>query len=66
MPVLRQYRGGSVSGIYANEPEKLKKTLNTIDDKIPDIISGKVVLPPIKIKTIAERVAVRTHKPSKD
>jgi hypothetical protein len=55
-----------VSEIYANEPEKLKRMLNAIDDKIPDIMSGKVVLPPIKIKTVPERVAVITHKFSKD
>ncbi|WP_352339594.1 MobQ family relaxase [Psychrobacter sp. 16-MNA-CIBAN-0192] len=55
-----------VSEVYANEPEKLKKMLNAIDDKIPDIMSGEVVLPPIKVKTIPERVAVRTPKPSKD
>ena len=55
-----------VSELYANEPEKLKKMLKAIDDKIPDIMSGKVVLPPIKIETMPERVAVRTPKPSKD
>ncbi|MDN3454391.1 MobQ family relaxase [Psychrobacter sp. APC 3350] len=55
-----------VSEVYANEPEKLKKMLNAIDDKIPDIMSGEVVLPPIKVETIPERVAVRTPKPSKD
>jgi hypothetical protein len=54
-----------VSEVYANEPEKLKKMLNAIDDKIPDIMSGEVVLPPIKIKTVPERVA-RTPKPNKD
>ena len=54
-----------VSEVYANEPEKLKKMLNAIDDKIPDIISGEVVLPPIEIKTVPERVA-RTPKPNKD
>lgn len=55
-----------VSEIYTNEPEKLKRMLNAIDDKIPDIMSGKVVLPPIKIKTVPERVAVITHKFSKN
>lgn len=55
-----------VSEVYANEPEKLKKMLNAIDDKIPDIMSGKVVLPLLKIKTVPERVAVRTPKPNKD
>ncbi|WP_201556209.1 MobQ family relaxase [Psychrobacter immobilis] len=55
-----------VSEVYANEPEKLKKMLNAINDKIPDIMSGKAVLPPIKIKTTPERVAVRTPKSSKD
>ena len=55
-----------VSEVYANEPEKLNKMLNAIDDKIPGIMSGEVVLPPIKVKTIPERVAVRTPKPSKD
>lgn len=55
-----------VSEVYANEPEKLKKMLNAIDDKIPDIMRGKVVLPPIKIKTVPERVTVKTPKPSKD
>jgi hypothetical protein len=55
-----------VSEVYANEPEKLKKMLNAIDDKIPDIMSGKVVLPPIKIKTMPERVAVKTPKSDKD
>ena len=54
-----------VSEVYANEPEKLKKMLNAIDDKIPDIMSGEVVLPPIEIKTVPERVA-RTPKPNKD
>lgn len=54
-----------VSEVYANEPEKLKKMLNAIDDKIPDIMSGKVVLPLLKIKTVPERVAVRTPKPNK-
>lgn len=54
-----------VSEVYANEPEQLKKMLNAIDDKIPDIRSGKVVLPPIKIKTVPERGAVRTPKPDK-
>ena len=54
-----------VSEVYANEPEKLKKMLNAIDDKIPDIMSGEVVLPPIKIKTVPERVA-RTPKLNKD
>src|SRR5690606_33871036 len=55
-----------VSEVYANEPEKRKKMLKAIDDKIPDIMSGKVVLPPIEIKTTPERVAVRTPEPSKD
>ena len=55
-----------VSEVYANEPEKRKKMLKAIDDKIPDIMSGKVVLPPIEIKTTPERVAVRTPKPNKD
>ena len=55
-----------VSEVYANEPEKLKKMLNAIDDKIPDIMSGEVVLPPIKIKTVPERVVVRTPKSSKN
>ena len=54
-----------VSEVYANEPEKLKKMLNAIDDKIPDIMSGEVVLPPIKIKIVPERVA-RIPKPNKD
>ena len=40
--------------------------LKAIDDRIPDIMSGKVVLPPIKIKTTPQRVAMRTPKPSKD
>lgn len=55
-----------VSELYSNEPEKLKKMLKAIDDKIPDIMSGKVVLPPIRVETMPERVAVRTPKPSKD
>lgn len=40
--------------------------LKAIDDKIPDIMSGEVVLPPVEIKTTPERVAVRTPEPSKD
>lgn len=55
-----------VSEVYANEPEKLKKMIKAIDDKTPDIMSGKVVLPPIKIKIVPERVVVRNSKPSKD
>ena len=55
-----------VSEVYANEPEKRKKMLKAIDDKIPEIMSGKVVLPSIKIKTMPERVTVRTPKPDKN
>ena len=36
--------------------------LNAIDHKVPNIMSGKVVLPPIKIKTTPERVTVSTPK----
>jgi len=52
--------------VYASQPEKLEKMLKAIDDKIPDIMSGKVTLPPIEIKTTPERRAVRTPKLSKD
>lgn len=55
-----------VSEVYTNEPEKLKKMLRAIDDKTPDIMSGEVALPPIKIETVPERVAVKNAKPDKD
>lgn len=55
-----------VSEVYANEPEKLKKMIKAIDDKIPDILSGKVVLPPINIKIKPERAAAQAPKSDKD
>ena len=61
----KAFLGGSTR-VYANEPKKLKKMLNAIDDKIPGIMSGEVVLPPLKIKIVPERVPVRTPKPNED
>ena len=53
-----------VSEVYKDNPDKLKSALQTIEDKIPDIMSGTLTLPQLEVRQEPHRAEIKQRVPS--
>lgn len=53
-----------VNEVYKDNPDKLKSVLQAIDDKIPDVMSGKLTLPQLQVRQEPQRAEIKQKNPS--